>query len=148
MIAKCKAISHGRKALEYILKDGKLNNIIRTNQLAGRGSQAIYEEMIMVSRFNSRCKNKFLRIEIGIAPTDEKKMSFPNLQKIVDDFVKQMGLKEHQLIAVTHKDTDNLHVHIIANRMDIGGAVYDTTFVSNKASRIAEELAHKYVSST
>ncbi|MBR8730354.1 hypothetical protein IX332_001697 [Porphyromonas levii] len=144
MIAKCKAIAHGRKALEYILKEGKLKNVVRSHQLAGRGAQEIYEEMTMVSRFNSRCKNKFLRIEIGIAPTDEKKMSLSNLQSVVDDFVEQMGLNEHQLIAVTHKDTDNLHVHIIANRMDINGAVYDTTFVSNKASRIAEELARKY----
>ncbi len=54
-----------------------------------------------------------------------------------------MKLQEYQVVAVTHKDTDNLHIHIIANRMSMNGAVYDTTFVSNKAARVAEELSRK-----
>lgn len=48
------------------------------------------------------------------------------------------------MVAVTHKDTDNLHIHIIANRISMSGAVYDTTFVSNKAARVAEELSRKH----
>ena len=55
-----------------------------------------------------------------------------------------MGLADHQLVAVTHKDTDNMHIHIIANRISLYGEVYDTTFVSNKAARVAEELSGKY----
>ena len=35
-------------------------------------------------------------------------------------------------------------MHIIANRISLGGQVYDTTFVSNRAARVAEELSHKY----
>lgn len=55
-----------------------------------------------------------------------------------------MKLQEYQVVAITHKDTDNLHIHIIANRMNMNGAVYDTTFVSNKAARVAEELSRKH----
>ena len=55
-----------------------------------------------------------------------------------------MGLADHQWVAVTHKDTDNMHIHIIANRISLYGEVYDTTFVSNKAARVAEELSRKY----
>ena len=53
-----------------------------------------------------------------------------------------MGLANHQWVAVTHKDTDNMH--IIANRISLYGEVYDTTFVSNKAARVAEDLSRKY----
>ena len=35
-------------------------------------------------------------------------------------------------------------MHIIANWTSLGGKVYDTTFVSNRAARVAEELSHKY----
>ena len=52
-----------------------------------------------------------------------------------------MGLDNHQWVAVTHKDTDNRHIHIIANRISLYGEVYDTTFVSNKAARITEEIS-------
>lgn len=44
-------------------------------------------------------------------------------------------------MAVSHKDTDNLHIHFITTRIGIEGKVYDTTFVSNKASRIAGEIS-------
>ena len=55
-----------------------------------------------------------------------------------------MELENHQWVAVTHKDTDNMHIHIIANRISLYGEVYDTTFVSNRAARVAEELSRKY----
>ena len=45
--------------------------------------------------------------------------------------------------AVTHKDTDNRHIHIIANRISLYGEVYDTTFVSNRAAKVAEEISRE-----
>ena len=100
--------------------------------------------MKLVGDYNSRCKNKFLRIEIDIAPKDEPQMTFKTLNRLALLFAKQMGLDDHQWVAVTHKDTDNLHIHIIANRISLGGQVYETTFVSNRAARVAEELSRKY----
>ena len=46
-------------------------------------------------------------------------------------------------MAVTHNDTDNRHIHIIANRISLYGEVYDTTFVSNRAARVAEEISRE-----
>ena len=100
--------------------------------------------MKLIGDYNSRCKNKFLRIEIGIAPKDESQMTFKTLNRLALLFAKQMGLDDHQWVAVTHKDTDNLHIHIIANRICLGGRVYDTSFVSNRAARVAEELSRKH----
>ncbi len=144
MIAKCKAIAHGKTALEYIFRETKLKNKLLIHNLCGDTAEKIYKEMSLVNRFNTRCCNKFLRMEIGIAPKDEAGMNWTKLQGIACEFIQAMKLQEHQVVAVTHKDTDNLHIHIIANRMSMNGAVYDTTFVSNKAARVAEELSRKH----
>ena len=144
MIAKCKAIAHGGNALEYIFREGKLGRLLALHNLCGETPKEIHEEMRLINNYNSRCKNKFLRIEIGIAPKDEPLMTFKTLNRLALLFAKQMGLDDHQWVAVTHKDTDNLHIHIIANRISLGGQVYDTTFVSNRAARVAEDLSHKY----
>ena len=144
MIAKCKAIAHGGNALEYIFREGKLGRLLALHNLCGETPKEIHEEMKLINDYNSRCKNKFLRIEIGIAPQDEPQMTFKALNRLALFFAKQMGLDDHQWVAVTHKDTDNLHIHIIANRISLCGQVYDTTFVSNRAARVAEELSHKY----
>ena len=141
MIGKCKAIAHGSTALDYIFREGKLGSRLAFHNLCSREPKDIYEEMKMVSDYNTRCKNKFLRIEIGIAPQDEKKLSVSELMGIAHLFAKRMGLDNHQWVAVTHKDTDNRHIHIIANRISLYGEVYDTTFVSNKAAKVAEEIS-------
>lgn len=99
--------------------------------------------MKVVSDYNSRCRNKFLRIEIGIAPQDERKLPVSELMRIAHLFAKRMGLDNHQWVAVTHKDTDNRHIHIIANRISLYGEVYDTTFVSNRAAKVAEEISRE-----
>ena len=143
MIGKCKAIAHGSNALEYIFREGKLGNRLVFHNLCSREPKAIYEEMKVVSDYNTRCRNKFLRIEIGIAPQDEKKLPVSELMRIAHLFAKRMGLDNHQWVAVTHKDTDNRHIHIIANRISLYGEVYDTTFVSNRAARVAEEISRE-----
>ena len=143
MIGKCKAISHGSTALDYIFREGKLGSRLAFYNLCSRDPKTIYEEMKVVSDYNSRCRNKFLRIEIGIAPQDEKRLPVSELMGITHLFAKQMGLDNHQWVAVTHKDTDNRHIHIIANRINLYGEVYDTTFVSNRAARVAEEISRE-----
>ena len=143
MIGKCKAIAHGSTALDYIFREGKLGYRLAFHNLCSREPKAIYEEMKVVSDYNSRCRNKFLRIEIGIAPQDEKKLPVSELMWIAHLFAKRMGLDNHQWVAVTHKDTDNRHIHIIANRISLYGKVYDTTFVSNRAARVAEEISRE-----
>ena len=143
MIGKCKAIAHGSTALDYIFREGKLGSRLAFHNLCSRDPKTIYEEMKVVSDYNSRCRNKFLRIEIGIAPQDEKRLPVSELMGIAHLFAKRMGLDNHQWVAVTHKDTDNRHIHIIANRISLYGEVYDTTFVSNRAARVAEEISRE-----
>ena len=143
MIGKCKAIAHGSTALDYIFREGKLGYRLAFHNLCSREPKTIYEEMKVVSDYNSRCRNKFLRIEIGIAPQDEKKLPVSELMGIAHLFAKRMGLDNHQWVAVTHKDTDNRHIHIIANRISLYGEVYDTTFVSNRAAKVAEGISRE-----
>ena len=143
MIGKCKAISHGSTALDYIFREGKLGSRLAFHNLCSRDPKTIYEEMKVVSNYNSRCRNKFLRIEIGIAPKDEERLLVSELMGIAHLFAKQIGLDNHQWVAVVHKDTDNRHIHIIANRISLYGEFYDTTFVSNRAARVAEEISRE-----
>ena len=143
MIGKCKAIAHGSTALNYIFREGKLCSRLAFHNLCSREPKTIYEEMKVVSDYNTRCKNKFLRIEIGIAPQDERKLPVSELMRIAHLFAKRIGLDNHQWVAVTHKDTDNRHIHIIANRINLYGEVYDSTFVSNRAARVSEEISRE-----
>lgn len=143
MIAKGKAVSHGKTVIEYVLRDKKMGSFIEKNLLTSENARDILQEMKWMQQHNSRCKNKFLRFEIGFAPRDKDKLTNLQLYDIAINFAKKMGLENHQWFAVTHKDTDNLHIHLIANRIGINGKVYQTDFVSNRASRTAEEISRE-----
>lgn len=63
MIGKCRAIAHGSNALEYIFREGKLGKTLLFHNLCRTTPKEIYEEMKIVNDYNTRCRNKFLRIE-------------------------------------------------------------------------------------
>lgn len=96
MIAKGKAIAHGGNAINYALREKKLGQLIASNFLGSREPGEILSEFEMVNRHNERCRNKYLRFEIGIAPQDEKKLQPGDLFKIVRAFADKMNLGEHQ----------------------------------------------------
>jgi hypothetical protein len=125
------------------VREKKLDRFVEKNLLTSETAGDILQEMKWAQQYNSRCKNKFLRFEIGIAPGDKDKLTKLQLRAIAKDFANRMGLEKHQWFAVTHKDSKNLHIHLIANRIGINGKVYQTDFVSNRASRTAEEISRE-----
>jgi hypothetical protein len=103
----------------------------------------ILREFEMVNQHNYRCKNKYMRYEIGIAPQDIDKLKPGDMSKIARMFAKKMGLQNHQWIACTHKDNGKPHIHLIANRIGVDSKVFDTTFMSNRSAKIAEEISRE-----
>ena len=143
MIAKAKAISHGKTAIEYAMRESKKGSLITTNLIQSETPDEIYKEFIEAQKYNTRCRNKFIRIEIGIAPQDEAKLTNKELRDICKAFSDKFGFANNQWIACTHKDTDNLHLHMIVNRISIDNKVYQTDFISKRAGNIAEEISRE-----
>ncbi len=143
MIGKGKAIAHGGNAIDYALREGKLDKIVGRNMIESDTPADILREFEMVNQYNYRCKNKYMRYEIGISPQDIGKLKSGNMIKIARTFANKMGLQNHQWIACTHKDTGKPHIHLIANRIGVDGKVFDTTFMSNRSAEIAEEISRE-----
>lgn len=143
MIGKGKAIAHGGNAIDYALSEGKLDKIVGRNMIDSDLPADILREFEMVNQYNYRCKNKYMRYEIGISPQDIDKLKPGDMSKIAQTFAFKMGLQNHQWIACTHKDTGKPHIHLIANRIGVDGKVFDTTFMSNRSAQIAEEISRE-----
>lgn len=143
MIAKAKAIAHGSRAIEYALRESKKGSLVASNLVQNETPGAIYKEFQELQECNTRCKNKFIRIEIGIAPGDEKKLGDEDLAGICREFSNRFGFENHQWIGCIHRDTEHLHMHMIVNRIGIDHSVYDTSFISKRAGKIAESISRE-----
>ena len=135
MVGKAKAISHGARTIEYAMRESKKGYLVMSHLVQSETPDAIYKEFLQAQKYNTRCKNKFIRIEIGIAPDDEKKLGHKDLVNICSEFSKRFVFKNHQWIACTHRHTDNFHMHMIVNRIGIDHSVFDTAFISKRAGK-------------
>lgn len=86
-----------------------------TTQYNTFGLETAAQEMNSVAMQNHRCKEAVLHYVL----------SWPAHENPSDDHVfdsvkftlTALGMSEHQYVAAIHRDTDNLHVHVAANRV-------------------------------
>lgn len=143
MIGKSKSITHGKNAIAYAInkKDAK---VIMTNNLSSYDAHKIYKEMKINHSKNSNCKNLFIRTEVSPHPKDGKSITEKGFEIIAQKTAEKLGLVNHQWVAVIHNDTINPHLHMIFNRVDYKSKVHNDSFISNRTSKAAEEIATEF----
>jgi hypothetical protein len=63
---------------------------------------------------------------------------------IVEDYIKEMGLSNTQYLALSHKDTDIYHVHLLFNNIDNDGKKRNISFEKLKASTAAAVITRRH----
>ena len=64
--------------------------------------------------------------------------------EVADDFMRGMGLGDHQYVVIRHYDTEIDHIHIIASRIGLDGGLYHGKFDAKKAIALTQELEEKH----
>lgn len=93
----------------------------------------------------------------GLMPGKEKPvyhsvLSFPAGESIGDDrlvelgkrYLEKIGMENTQYALVKHTDTDHLHVHILANRVDNDGEPTGKGLIIERGIKAARELTDEY----
>ncbi|ANI89393.1 hypothetical protein A9P82_08860 [Arachidicoccus ginsenosidimutans] len=78
-----------------------------------------FEEVRKLSR---RIEKPVLHLTLRLAPED-KALDKNQLTEIARKCAEKFGVAEHQYIAVLHKDTEQQHIHIVANRVGLDSKV-------------------------
>ncbi|ELZ1648619.1 relaxase/mobilization nuclease domain-containing protein [Cronobacter sakazakii] len=112
-----------KNRVDYILKDD--HSFISSNMSADKDNVSdLTDEFKTVSSFRQDIKkpvfHAFLSLPKNEHLTDEK------WQEIAKDYLKEMNIdiEKHQYICVRHKDTDQDHIHLVANRIGLDGSVW------------------------
>jgi hypothetical protein len=141
-----------RGVLQYCLlrKDGKpVGRLIGGNMsasLKGRDHRTLIKQL---TREFAGIRNLYpkaakcvyhnsLRLPKGEKISDEK------FVEIADEYMRRMGLSNHQYALVAHDDADGQHLHIICNRVNLEGELNYLEHEGVISTRVCGELEKKY----
>jgi hypothetical protein len=117
------------KNQDEVMKDRA--EILLFNQCYGNQEELI-QQFNEVRQLNSKLSKPVLHITLSLAPGEQ--LSKDKLMQLCQDCAKDMGFESNQYVAISHKDTNHQHLHIVANRI---GFDKRTVSDSNNFQKIA-----------
>ena len=137
--------AHKEKELE--LNPEHRSQVILMNNLSGSDAKTVAKEFKMVNSFNKNIEGnkKHIHEVISFSAKDLQKLETPEKRaEAVEKYLEHKGIKKEnfQYIGVEHKDTNNIHVHVIHNRVGMDGQVYKASG-NYERSAVAQERTEK-----
>jgi Relaxase/Mobilisation nuclease domain len=96
-------------------------------------------EMEAVAALSARCRDPVYHLIVAYA-----KHEHPTREQVVSDaerLLKAIGMDDHQYVLAAHKDTDDFHAHVIANRVGPDGRANDLWHERIIRERTCAEIA-------
>jgi Relaxase/Mobilisation nuclease domain len=96
-------------------------------------------EMEAVAVLSKRCRDPVYHLIVAYA-----KHEHPTREQVVSDaerLLKAIGMEKSQYVLAVHKDTDDFHAHVIANRIGPDGKANDLWHERIKRERVCAEIA-------
>ncbi|EAY4784047.1 relaxase [Salmonella enterica] len=112
-----------KNRVKYILKDD--HDFICSNMFSDKDNvNEITDEFKAVANFRKDIKKP--TFHACLSASQGEHLTDQQWQEIAEDYLKEMNIDtdNHQYICVRHKDTDNDHIHIVANRVGLDGSIW------------------------
>jgi hypothetical protein len=96
-------------------------------------------EMDAVAALSKRCRDPVYHLIIAYAKNER-----PTREQVVSDaqrLLKAIGMEKSQYVLAAHKDTDDFHAHVIANRIGPDSKANDLWHERIKRERVCAEIA-------
>ena len=143
MIGKAKSNKSLAATIEYNLKEKA--ELFYANKLIGE----TIEDHQMQMHDLQKCYQgyaKQLTIHAILSPhiTEGDKLGKEQWNKIADEYLEQMSLKEHQAVGFIHSDKEHRHLHLVINKVNEQTfKLYHDGFIGKRTQKAADEIARK-----
>lgn len=143
MISKATATKGSSQAFDYLLDDKGHAQELDRNLITGENGQELLAEFREVQAMNTNCTNN--TYSIVLSPSNERSFTNDELRELGREHLKNLGfdLENTQYLMTVHRSTDQPHVHILANRIDMQGNAHKDNFIGKRAQRSAEQIAER-----
>jgi hypothetical protein len=142
MIAKAKTVAYTFNSISYAHNKTGAKELDR-NLLVGETPGELTNEFLVFQKLNNRAEKNTFSFVLSPDDRDSRNFTKKEWKDITHDFLKKMELEDHQWIAYKHNDNRHNHLHIYVNRINERGEAANDSYISNRASRAAEEIAQE-----
>ncbi|MBQ0131623.1 MAG: relaxase/mobilization nuclease domain-containing protein [Comamonas sp.] len=140
MIAKMVKGSGFRGALEYDLQAEK-GQMLDTN-MAGENPRELAKEFGEIRKLRPNLNKAVLHVSLAAAPGES--LTDKQWTDIGHKYLRGMGFKNSQFVITRHTNTDHQHIHILANRIGIDGAVVSDGMDFKRQENLMREIERSY----
>jgi hypothetical protein len=109
----------GFRGLSAYLLSGGRGQIV-AGVMAGRTPRELAAEFGVLRRLNPKLGKAVAHFSLSPAPGDPE-LTDEQWQAIAERFTSELGFGTSPWIAVIHRDTDHIHMHVMACRIDVNG---------------------------
>ncbi|HEY9256511.1 relaxase/mobilization nuclease domain-containing protein [Chitinophaga sp.] len=95
-----------------------------------------------VAKLSKRVEKPVLHLSLRLAPGES--LSNDKLMEIGRECAKEFGIADNQYICVLHKDTNEQHIHIAANRVGFNGKVASDSSSYKRMAALCRRLEKQY----
>lgn len=137
-----------RRLVQYLTatqgKTSRVDEVVITNCEERNDPEIAAIEMEVIQRQNRKTKtDKTYHLLVSFRAGEDPNSD--TLKKIEQELCHALGYSEHQRIAVTHRDTDNTHMHIAINKIHPGTFTAHTPYFDKLRLRNARiQIEKKY----
>lgn len=146
MIAKQRTVASARDAVAY-LRFGRYGDAVESERVAWISTRNLPTDdpqlsviyMEATADLNHRPERKYYSASISFDLKDTTDRAL--MEEAADHVLKRLGLAEHEVIVVAHKDREHDHFHILANRIHPEtGKCWDNGHDYDKTDRALREF--------
>ncbi len=97
-----------------------------------------------VAAQNSRVKTKYITGILSFSQEEMQKTTAQQRSSLLQELLAGAKIDNTPVISWEHRDTDNIHIHFIASKVDFDGNKINDSFLKLKFSDVAEKMERKY----
>src|SRR5690606_28659383 len=102
----------------------------------------ITQEFKIVQQQNHLCHKNTLSFVLSPTIEDGRNLTNTDLNRITENFLKEMKLLDRQAIGFVHRDKGHTHIHLYVNRIAFDGRAYKDNFIGKRSQLAAERIAN------
>lgn len=144
MIAKAKAVKGSKAGARYKELEEKDSLFLFQNDMIGENWKERYEELRATADLytGSRLEKPF--IENVISPSKEvgSFITEEGLRELAQNYADKMGYSDNKWYAIAHRNTDDIHIHMIVCRVNMRGVCSIENYkIGERSGQVATKIA-------